>query len=184
MQVQGEVSIDEVMAILRPFGSSPLVVKDFVKSQKHYWHEACYIPSASDRQAVERVVRAFLDLQGDDLNEGLVFREYEQLEPLATHPQSGMPLALEYRTFWLDGEPVLVGEYWAEGAYSGTPPPVGEFREVAAAVQSRFFTMDIARRAAGDWIIVELGDGQVSALPENVDPDQFYRSLLARWPVT
>ena len=34
---------------LQPFGATPLVLKDFVKSRKHEWDEACYIPSASDR---------------------------------------------------------------------------------------------------------------------------------------
>src|SRR5450432_3294033 len=66
---------DEVMALLRPFGEKPIIVKDYVKSRKHEWNEACYIPCASDRQAVERVVMGFLHLQGEDLNEGLVFRE-------------------------------------------------------------------------------------------------------------
>jgi hypothetical protein len=47
-----------------------------VKSRKHEWAEACYIPSAADRQQVECVVTRFLALQGDDLNKGLVFRVY------------------------------------------------------------------------------------------------------------
>ena len=31
---------------------------------------------------------------------------------------------------------------------------------------SRFFTMDVALRTNGECIIVELGDGQVSGLPD------------------
>jgi hypothetical protein len=69
-----EVAFDRVMELLSPFASRAVIVKDFVKSRKHEWSEACYIPSASDRSAVERVVRRFVELQGEDFNEGLVFR--------------------------------------------------------------------------------------------------------------
>jgi|GEM_PF-5234006 len=35
------------------------------------------------------------------------------------------------------------------------------FQAIARHAQSRFFTMDVAQRLDGDWMIVELGDGQV-----------------------
>jgi hypothetical protein len=129
---------------------------------------------------VERVVRRFLELQGPDLSGGLVFREYEPFEPLTTHSRSGMPLTLEYRLFCLDGEPILSAEYWEEGEYAGSTPPVETFQPIADLVQSRFFTIDVARRRDGVWRIVELGDGQVAGLPERTDPAAFYRAILGR----
>ena len=165
------------MEALAPFGDAPVVVKDFVKSRKHEWAEACFIPSAADREAVERVVGRFLELQGEDLAEGLVFREYVEFEPVGVHPRSGMPLTEEYRIFWLDGVPVFWSPYWDEGDYRGSEPPIERFAGVAAAVRSRFFTMDVARRRDGDWMIVELGDGQVSGLPRESDADRFYAAL-------
>ena len=54
------------------------------------------------------------------------------------------------------------------------------FAEIAAAVRSRFFTMDVARRVDGDWMIVELGDGQVSGLPNEQDARVFYQFLAGR----
>ena len=170
------------MEALAPFGDAPVVVKDFVKSRKHEWAEACFIPSAADRGAVERVVGRFLELQGDDLAGGLVFREFVEFEPVGIHPRSGMPLTEEYRAFWLDGVPVFWAPYWAEGDYRASEPPIGQFAGVAAAVRSRFFTMDLARRRDGDWMIVELGDGQVSGLPRESDADHFYRALAGYWP--
>lgn len=163
--------------LLQPFAGKPIIVKDFVKSQKHYWLEACYMPSAADLEHVERVVNRFLELQGDSLNEGLVFREFVEFEPLAQHSKSQMPLSREYRVFVLDGEPVQVSEYWEEGNYEGEPPPLDHFRDVMRQVQSRFFTMDMARRLDGHWMIVELGDAQVAGLPERLDPLNFYRPL-------
>jgi hypothetical protein len=178
LKLTDDLPIDEIMALLQPFGTGPVILKDFVKSQKHYWHEACFIPSAADREAVERVVRRFLELQGEFLNEGLVFREFVEFEPLTTHAKSGMPLTKEFRMFALDGKAMSVAQYWEEGNYAGVTPPVEQFSQVMRQVQSRFFTMDIAKRRGGDWMIVELGDAQVAGLPETIDPVQFYTTML------
>jgi len=182
IKTKGDVSPDEITDLLRPFGSAPVVAKDYVKSRKHEWAEACFIPSASDRASVERVVRNFLELQGDDLSEGLVFREYVEFEPLGRHPRSGMPLTKEFRLFFLDGQPVFWTPYWDEGDYAGLTPPVERFAAVAGGVRSRFFTMDVAQRRDGGWMIVELGDAQVAGLPEHADVDEFYKALRDHWP--
>lgn len=174
---RGEFDPDAVMDLLRPFGNAPIIVKDYVKSQKHAWAEACFIPSATDREAVGRVVRRFLDLQGPDLAGGLVFREFVEFEPVGRHPRSGMPLTLEYRLFFLDGWPLLVTPYWEGVDYEGAGPPVERFAALAAGVRSRFFTMDVARKRDGDWLVVELGDGQVAGLPDDADVGAFYRGL-------
>lgn len=178
----GDLGIDRIMDALAHFGGGAVIVKDFVKSRKHEWAEACLIPSAGDRQSVERVVERFLELQGEDLNEGLVFREFVEFEPIGIHPKSGMPLTEEWRTFWLDGVPIDWAPYWDEGADRGSRPPIERFSGVAAAVRSRFYTMDLARRRDGEWMIVEVGDGQVSGLPRESDADRFYEALARAWP--
>ena len=128
---------------------------------------------------MERVVCRFLELQGDDLNVGLVFWEFVDLEPLATHLKSGMPLTVEFRVFVLDGRPVLVSEYWEEGDYQGVTPSIEQFRHTMQAVKSRFFTMDVALRHDDQWMITELGDSQVARLPDKVDPRDFHKALAA-----
>jgi hypothetical protein len=172
------LDIDRVMAALTPLQPRPVIVKDFVKSQKHYWYEACFIPDSSDRAAVDRVVRAFLDLQGEDLAGGLVFREYVELRRLTEHSRSGMPLSEEYRVFVLDGRPVFMCNYWEEGQYDSHPPVLSQFEDVMRMVPSRFYTMDLARTADGRWIIVELGDGQVSGL-QTGKPVALYSALAS-----
>lgn len=177
MPFHGEIDIDRIMDLLKPFGSDPVIVKDFVKSRKHEWEEACFISSASNRDAVKRVVRRFVELQGEDLAEGLVFRQFVEFEPLTQHSKSGMPLTMEYRLFWLDGQPIYRTKYWEEGDYGGLEPPVENFRRHAERVRSRFFTMDVAKIRNGDWMIVELGDGQVAGLPEHADVTAFYSTV-------
>jgi len=175
--VEDGLSVERLKRAVLPFGSAALIVKDYVKSQKHYWKEACHIPSASDLPAVERVVRKFLELQGDALNEGLVLREYLPLKVVGTHPKSGMPLTAEFRIFWLDGEPILWHRYWGDLTTFDVPLPWAELTPIAAGIQSRFFTMDVALLADGGWTIVELGDGQVAGLPAADLASEFYRRL-------
>lgn len=179
-----DLSLPAILAAVRPFGSAPLIVKDYVKSRKHEWLEACYIPAADDAATVERVVQTFLDRQGSDLEGGLVFREYMEFAPIGTHSRSGMPLTREYRSFWLDGAPLLCAPYWEEGDYGAGMPPLHPFQDVARAVRSRFFSMDLAQRRDGTWMIIELGDGQVAGLPASLDPSRFYNALNAHWPAS
>src|SRR5262249_46084319 len=110
-------SFDKLMILLTPFGDRPIVLKDYVKSRKHEWFAACFIPCASDRAEVERVVRKFIELQGDNLSEGLVFREFFDFRPLAEHPKSRMPLTKEFRLFYVDGRLLFVFKYWHEAVY-------------------------------------------------------------------
>lgn len=37
--------------------------------------------------------------------------------------------------------------------------------------------MDIAKKQNGDWVIVELGDGQVAGLPDNANKAAFFAAL-------
>lgn len=177
--LRGQLDFALLAPVLAPFGDRPIVVKDYVKSQKHYWTEACFIPSASDLSAVRRVVQRFVELQGEDLNEGLVFREFVPLRIVGTHPKSEMPLAAEFRIFWLDGEPILSHRYWGDLTTFDAPLPYEEIRPIAAQIPSRFFTMDVAFLDDGDWTIVELGDGQVAGLPSPDLAAEFFSRIAA-----
>jgi hypothetical protein len=172
-------SVDQLGEALQTFGDEPVIVKDWVKSQKHYWDEACYIPRASDRPAAERVVQRFIELQGDSLNGGIVLRQYVPLKILGQHPKSKMPLAAEYRIFWLNGLPIVASPYWTElPKYFVDDMPWVELKKIAQQIPSHFFTMDIAFLKTGGWVIVELGDGQVSGFPE--DAATLYQEIRAR----
>lgn len=172
-----ELTNDAILALTSNFGESPLIVKDFVKSEKHNWDEACFIPNASDSDKVKSVVDKFIELRGDSLNEGLVFRQFEELEFLTEHSKSGMPLTKEFRVFFANKKIIKVFDYWDEGEYGETKPELDDFIEIAQNIDSKFFTMDIAKKKNGDWIIMELGDGQVAGLPDNADRTEFYSRL-------
>lgn len=168
-------SIDKIMDRLQVFENKPVVLKDYVKSQKHYWKEACFIPDASDQSSVKKVLSRFLELQGNNLQGGLVFREYLDLKPIGRHSKSAMPLTKEYRIFYYYKKPIILLPYWDEGNYDITPD-INEFNDIGKKVDSNFFTMDIAQKNDNSWAIVELGDGQVAGLPDNANLQDFYKS--------
>jgi hypothetical protein len=171
--------IDHLITVLAPFDGKPVVVKDYVKSRKHEWETACFIPNTSDHQGVNRIITCFLELQGEDLQGGLVFRQFVDFEEIGEHPKSKMPLTLEYRIFVLNHRQVAAYPYWGEAAdkYRSAPPPECLFSDIISHVDSRFFTMDVAKGKDGTWMIIELGDGQVAGLPECADQAGFYQSL-------
>lgn len=167
-----------ILELTNEFGGNSIIVKDFVKSEKHNWDDACFIPNASDKSKVKSVVDRFIELRGDSINEGIVFRQFEELEFLTQHSKSGMPLTKEFRIFFHNNEVVKVFDYWDEGEYGETKPELNKFKDIAKNIDSNFFTMDVAKKKNGDWIIMELGDGQVSGLPDNANTDSFYLKLF------
>lgn len=178
--VSPDTQMGDILPLLKPFGDQPVILKDYVKSQKHYWAEACFIPHASDDRQAENVIRRFLELQGDDLNEGVVFRAYANLELLGIHIQSQMPIAREYRLFFWENAPLISAPYWEKGDSSPDTPPIDFFASIARHIQSPFFTMDVAKRRDGEWMIIELGDAQVAGLPTQLTPLDFYIALKVR----
>jgi len=180
-EVEGWVSIhfSEIKDLLKPFGKRPIIIKDFVKSAKHFWDTACFIPDASDSDKVLSTICKFNDVNCGVAG-GLVFRQYVELESIDvidTHSASKVPASKEYRLFFLDGKPIDASPYWTEGVYDEEEIPDG-FGDIARRIPSRFFSMDVAKTKDGRWLVIELGDGQVSSLPHDCDVKAFYKKLF------
>ncbi|MBV2154032.1 ATP-grasp domain-containing protein [Kitasatospora sp. SUK 42] len=173
-------------AAARLGGSGPAIVKDYVKSRKHEWYEACYVPELADLAAVGRVVGRFVELQGEFLVGGVVLRRYEEFErtgcaaggePDGANGPDG--LAVEARVWWLDGRPVLVGPH-PDTPHQQVRPDLTEVPALVRRLGCRFVTTDLASRADGSgWRVVEVGDGQVSDLPHGIDASGLLASLIA-----
>lgn len=164
--------------VARAFGPHPVIVKDYVKSRKHEWFDACFIPHADDGANVARVVQNFLRLQ-EEVVGGLVFRAFVDFERIGLHAKSRLPLVLEYRFFVLDQRPFYVAPYWAEGDYRGEPPDASVITPILPLVKSRFYAADVAKQENGGWLVVELNDGGSAGVPEGGSHDAFYRALFA-----
>lgn len=176
--------------ILGHFGPEPVLIKDFIKSRKHEWFEACYIPDASDLEHSKQVIDTFItrqraeDYGGQNLVGGLVVRKYEQFEKLGTHPKSKLPMVNEIRAFYLYGRLFFKDNYWELTKYPNQQDdfPIG--KSINSLVQSRFYAVDFAKLENHDfWTIVEINDGGSAGIPlnpnisEEEQYDLFYSSL-------
>lgn len=151
-----------------PLGGGPAVVKDYVKSRKHEWDEACHVPELADTERLASVVARFAALQGDDLAGGIVVRAFEPF----------VKGAGEARVWWTGGEPALVT------AHPDTPdlrpaPDLDAVRPLVRGLGCAFVTTDLALHEDGRWRVVEVGDGQVSDLPAGASPKTLAAALSA-----
>ncbi|MGW6781363.1 ATP-grasp domain-containing protein [Streptomyces sp. NPDC054987] len=153
------------------------VVKDYVKSRKHEWDDACYVPDLGDAAALHRVVDRFVTLQEDFLAGGVVLRAFEDF--VAPRTRAGEPVAGEVRVWWRDAKPRLVTAHPDSPVADVVTPDLGPVREAVEALGCPFVTTDLALRADGVWRVVEVGDGQVSDLHHGADLDAFARLLAA-----
>jgi hypothetical protein len=160
-----------IFAALAVLGAKSVVLKDWVKSQAAgYWDEACVIPDVSNRDSVMRVVSRFLELQSESLTGGLVFREYVPLVQIDGQIQ-------EWRSFSLDG--ISLGCWPRLSTAGGTPPPDELVRAVARSLPARFAVADFAQSQSGRWLVIEIGEAQVSAVPDRAPLSEIFRELAA-----
>lgn len=155
------------------------IVKDYVKSRKHEWYDACFIYDVSDKLSAEKTIRNFIERQGTDLVGGVVLRKFIRLKSIGFHEKSGMPLSEEYRVFVLAGRIMIIDDYWQDNTTINLSDEECQWiQSLSKSIKSNFITMDLARSEDGKLMIMELGDGQVSGL-QQIKPNDFYRVLNA-----
>ena len=151
------------------------VIKDWVKSAKHRWREACFLPAGTDRERFSEIFANFLEERATLFEKGIVLREFVPFRLLRTDMR-GMPVHDEMRLFFWDGEVLL----WPDGTLLVEREPEPHWRALARRFSSRFLSLDVVRDERGAWWVVETGDGQVAGLPGSISPDAFYPALRAR----
>lgn len=150
------------------------IVKDYVKSRKHEWYDACYIPNIADKVNASKIISTFVERQGEALVGGIVLRKFEKLKQIGFHEKSGMPISEEYRVFVYAGKVHVVDNYWRNDMQVDfSEQELAWIKDIVARLRSNFVTVDLARKEDGTLIIMELGDGQVSGLQE-IDEKRFY----------
>lgn len=161
-------SREEFGAACARLGAGPAVLRDYVKSMKHYWDQAMFIPDLADPVAAWRVAARFRELRDDEFTGGFVVRRFEELT------------SAEVRTWWVGGACQLIT---AHPDTPGDQPPPGldltPFAPLIADLDLPFVTADLARRADARWRVIELGDGQVSDRPATTTPDAFISAVIA-----
>ncbi|MCY1143996.1 ATP-grasp domain-containing protein [Actinoplanes sp. Pm04-4] len=137
-------------------GPGPAIIRDYTKSEKHYWHEATYIPDLADRDAAWSVARRLRELRGADFTGGFVLRRFEEFT------------GAEARTWWIDGTCRLVTAHPdTADQHPVADLSIASLTGAVAALGLPFVTVDLAARSNGTWRVIELGDGQVSDRPSS-----------------
>jgi len=169
--------------VSQKFGNKSLIIKDWLKSRKHEWYDACFIRDASDIEESVRIMTNFCKLQGRDFYGGLVFREFLSLKQLGIHPKSRMPLPIEYRTFFLKKEPIFIVPYWDNDVpYDDKvhSPPIEWLNAIGRKLESPFVALDIAQDQNDKWWVIEVNDGGSAGTPERCDLNHFYDILYKK----
>lgn len=170
--------IPSALSLLDHFDGA-VMVKDYVKSRKHEWYDACFIPEVSDKKNSNDVIHNFVTRQGDNLVGGIVIRNFLELNSIGFHDISHMPISEEYRAFVLAGKLLIVDDYWNQG---NVPSFSLEDQQWIAMqiekIKGNFVTMDFARTTDGTLVIMELGDGQVSGL-QQIPVGEFYHKFCS-----
>lgn len=159
--------IERFTHLCQTFGIGSVVLRDYVKSEKHYWDEACFIESVADVDSAARVASRFRELRGDAFTGGYVLRRYESF------------VGPEARLWCRHGEVRLITAHPDSPDVVTTP-----LRDFVVAVERAladanldFVSVDVTERADGQWRVVEVGDGQVSDRPSSCDPYDFITAI-------
>jgi len=157
------------------------VLKGETNSRKSNWKQ--------DMFAVDK--KAAIEVHGRLSNDSLIgyqniyIREYV---PLVKYMDgiNGMPVTKEFRFFVAYGK-VLCGDYYWQNYIDDLPnkPDMNEvpqsfLQEVIHRVgnNSNFYVIDVGQKISGEWIVIELNDGQQAGIPGTNCVEGLYLNLL------
>jgi hypothetical protein len=144
------------------------MLRDYVKSMKHYWHQAAFIPDLADAATAWKVASRFRELREDDFTGGFVVRRFEEFT------------GAEVRTWWVGGKCVLVTPHPdTPGEKPSAEIDLAPFGPLIASLDLPFVTLDLAERADGVLRVIELGDGQVSDRATTTSAHALVAAILA-----
>lgn len=163
-----------------PKDGGPFVLKGATNSKKHQWNTHMYAENYAEAIKVHR------RLSEDGLvgQQEIYIRQYEKLRSFGTSI-SGHPITEEYRFFYYKTTQLCGAFYWSEHpevveehGLSADKVPEYFLSEIAETVaqHATFYVIDVARKANGEWVLIELNDGQQSGLSDN-DPYLLYKNL-------
>jgi ATP-grasp domain, R2K clade family 3 len=170
-------------------GDGPFFVKGITNSIKSSWQD-CYAQDKADLQRVLNIQNSH-PLLG---SQPKAIRQYEPLMQYGICPDTGIPITCEFRCFMFEDHLLSSGFYWNSrmdiitkacqqqglSLPNAKDIPTALLQRVAKAVRghARYFVVDVARKADGQWTVIELNDATMSGLSAN-NPETLYRNLRA-----
>jgi hypothetical protein len=155
----------------------PFVVKGCTNSKKYDWANQMYAQTKRDALNVACRLHDDMHLGSQDT----IFRKFIPLKVYETG-MFGLPFANEWRVFCYKDQILSHGYYWSSASEETIARATwgGEalVRELLPIVSQHvdFYVLDVAETESGEWILIEINDGQMSGLSEN-DPHVLYSNL-------
>jgi len=81
----------------------------------------------------------------------------------------------EWRNWFFNGKLICSGQN--SNVSDASVPDNKWLNEIGSCPESNFFTIDVAEKSDGTWIVLETGDGQVSGLAPNQNPTTLYENF-------
>jgi hypothetical protein len=157
---------DQVATAARELGF-PLFVKGAVKSNKEQGWGAC----VAENMRELTTITDGLFMREQRSRGRVILRTLARLQTIATDYQA-FPLGREYRVFVYQNRVLAYGFYWDEYADSIKLTATEEHAiqtlavEAARRIGTPFIVVDIGQLESGEWIVIEVGDGQFSGLSQ------------------
>jgi len=165
----------------------PFILKGETNSKKFLWNSHMY---ACDKKAA---IEVHGRLMADSMlqYQKIYIRKYIPLEVLDSGLQ-GLPITKEYRFFVYKRKILSGGFYWSSHSeeirdkgicIDPDEVPRDFLNAIIEKIQNtelseppNYYVIDVAKTAAGEWILIELNDGMQSGLSDN-NPDILYKNL-------
>jgi hypothetical protein len=153
-------NLDDCQQVIEKLGF-PVFVRGAVRSRKAAGLKACV---ATTRLELQLLVKQFLDSEYRSRGRVIV-REFVNLKH-ARSSKEGFPLGREYRVFVYRNKVLGFSYYWeGEDPYKKLSPDEEQqvlslAIEAAARLGVPFMAVDIGQTENGQWIIIEVNDGQ------------------------
>jgi len=111
----------------------------------------------------------FMELRGKLYTGGIVIKEYVNLKRYGETTN-------EYRAFFINGQLLSLCRNSNQHDRSNKVPI--EFVYSFNNLPSNYYTVDFGELDDGSWIVIEVGDGQVSGLSPSQNAFKFYEDIL------
>lgn len=151
------------------------VVKGRTNSRKQEWKTKMFANGYTEAANIS------CELMKDDmiLHQGVIVRDFVPLKVLEIG-MNDLPFSNEWRFFYYKKQRLCNMFYWGISEQKGTMTQEGlDFADKMASILSEnatFFVIDIAEKAEGGWILIEMNDGQSSGIPED-NCEEMYSNL-------
>lgn len=155
----------------------PFVVKGRTNSRKQQWNKLMFAENRYNASCIGH------ELSNDPLlgSQGILYRKYVPLETFEIGIND-IPFTNEWRFFFFKQNMLAHGYYWSQAdkadEYKISPGGIEFAQHIASIVKNHvpFFVLDIAKTETGEWILVEVNDGQMSGLGM-CNPHDLYKNL-------